>query len=77
LPAVRAARFQAPRRLNPQAPRALEAVCLKALARDPDKRYQSAADLAREVRRHLAGDPVSALPPATWSRPWRWLRGQH
>jgi PAS domain S-box-containing protein len=41
----------APRQLRPDVPPALEAACLKALARDPARRYASATDLALEVQR--------------------------
>jgi len=37
----------------PATPRALEAICLKALARNPADRYSSALDLAGDVRRWL------------------------
>jgi PAS domain S-box-containing protein len=40
-----------PRQLWPDVPPALEEVCLKAMAKDPDKRYARAADLAQEVQR--------------------------
>jgi PAS domain S-box-containing protein len=40
-----------PRSLCPGAPAALEEVCLKAMARDPQKRYESASELAQEVQR--------------------------
>jgi serine/threonine protein kinase len=49
-----------PRRACPAAPRALEAVCLRAMAKEPDDRYPSAADLARDIQRWLADEPVSA-----------------
>src|SRR5262249_6684065 len=49
-----------PRQITPAVPRALEAICLKALAREPAQRYPSARDLARDVERWLAGEPVSA-----------------
>ena len=49
-----------PRRFNPQIPRALEAVCLKALAKRPGDRYATAAGLARDLRAFLNGTPVSA-----------------
>jgi tetratricopeptide (TPR) repeat protein len=49
-----------PRAANPDAPKPLEAVCLKALAKDPAARYDSAMELAEEVRHHLADEPVRA-----------------
>jgi hypothetical protein len=39
-----------PRQLNPQAPEVLEAICLKCLQKDPEKRYSSASALAEELR---------------------------
>ncbi len=56
--------------------RALEAVVLKALAKRPDDRYASAADLARDLRRVLSGAPVDARPPGPWTRLARWI-GRH
>jgi serine/threonine protein kinase len=43
-----------PRLVNPRLPRALERICLKALAPDPDQRYRAAGDLERSLRRFLA-----------------------
>jgi WD40 repeat protein/serine/threonine protein kinase/tetratricopeptide (TPR) repeat protein len=39
-------------------------ITMKALEKDRARRYQSAADLARDVQRHLAGEPVSAGAPS-------------
>ena len=38
----------------------LDAICLKALRKEADRRYASAADFAADLRRHLAGEPVEA-----------------
>jgi serine/threonine protein kinase len=53
---------------------ALQAVCLKALAKEPAKRYATATDLAHEVRRWLADDPVQAYHEPWTARLLRWGR---
>ncbi|MBY0525684.1 MAG: protein kinase [Gemmataceae bacterium] len=53
---------------------ALAAVCCRALARDPDQRYPSALDLARDVERWLADEPVAAYPESAGERLRRWGR---
>ncbi len=73
---VRRGSFARPREVNRHVPPALEAVCLKAMALRPEDRYGSALDLARDVERWLADEPVGA-----WREPWRvtarrWL-GRH
>ncbi|HLP84026.1 MAG TPA: serine/threonine-protein kinase [Phycisphaerales bacterium] len=49
-------------RVNPAWRGDIEAIVTKALEKDADRRYQSAADLADDIRRHLQGVPVQARP---------------
>jgi serine/threonine protein kinase len=58
----------------PETPRALEAVCLKALAKKPGERYATAKELASEVQHWLAGEPVMAYREPLSARAWRWVR---
>jgi eukaryotic-like serine/threonine-protein kinase len=53
-----------PRRLNPDVPPALEAICLKALAKRPEDRYQTAVELREDLQRARAGEWVRAGPSA-------------
>jgi serine/threonine protein kinase len=63
-----------PRSVVPELPRALEAVCLKALAKRPAERYGSAKELATEVQHWLAGEPVAAWREPLSVRAGRWAR---
>jgi serine/threonine-protein kinase len=63
-----------PSRLRSSVPRALEAVCLKAMARASADRYAGAADMAAEVDRWLADEPVAAYREPVLVRLGRWRR---
>lgn len=51
---------QRPRTLDRAIPAEVETITLRALAKDRDRRYQSAGELARDVERYLAGQPILA-----------------
>lgn len=70
---VQQGEFARPRQFNPSIDKALEAVCLKAMALTPADRYATPKALADDVDRWLADEPVSA-----WKEPWtrkslRWI----
>jgi serine/threonine protein kinase/Flp pilus assembly protein TadD len=64
----------APRRLNACVPVELETIVLKAVARNADERYATAAELADDLRRFLEDRPIRARRPALLERGRRWLR---
>ncbi len=61
-----------PRRLNHRIPRDLETICLKCLEKSPERRYQSAAEVAEELRDWLDKRPIKARPVGSLGRCWRW-----
>lgn len=63
-----------PRSIRPHVPRNLETICVKAIAREPERRYASAADLADDLHRFLAGEPVRARPVGRLEKLWLWSR---
>ncbi len=62
-----------PRRLNARLPLDLETVCLRALEKEPDKRYATAKALAEDLRRWLDGEAVDARRPGALARVFRFL----
>lgn len=60
--------------LAPQVPRDLATICAKCIEFDPARRYATAADLAEDLRRWLAGEPIKARPVSAGSRLLRWAR---
>ena len=53
------------RQIHPVVPRDLETVVMKAVSKDPDERYATAADLAADLRRFAESRPIHARPPSS------------
>jgi hypothetical protein len=60
--AIRAGQPKLPIEIDPRIPEPLQAVALKAMERDPRLRYQTAQDMALDLRRFAGGRPVLARP---------------
>jgi tetratricopeptide (TPR) repeat protein len=62
------------RSLNDSIPADLETICLKAIDKEPDRRYQTARELAEDLRRWLRSEPIRARRIGTIGRASRWCR---
>ena len=63
-----------PRKRNPGVPRDLETIVLKAVSKNPADRYQSADDLAEDLKNFLADRPIRARPVSAMEHGVRWCR---
>ena len=68
LRAVQRGDVRPPRQLDPTIDRALDAICLKAMALRPEDRYASPREMAEDIERWMADEPVSAWGASPWSR---------
>ncbi|WP_020475373.1 serine/threonine-protein kinase [Zavarzinella formosa] len=63
-----------PRSVDKGVPVELETIVLKAVAKAPEDRYQSAGELAADLRRFLDERPILARPPSLFDQTKKWLR---
>src|SRR5262249_52939599 len=61
-----------PRSLDGRIPRDLETIVLKAIDKDPARRYATADTMADDLRRFLADEPIQARQASAAERYWRW-----
>lgn len=53
-----------PRELNPRVPESLQTIIAKAMAKNPESRYQSAAEMRNDIMRAIQGMPISTVAPS-------------
>jgi WD40 repeat protein/tRNA A-37 threonylcarbamoyl transferase component Bud32/ribosomal protein S27E len=63
-----------PRTLDGQVPKDLDTICLKCMEKERTRRYETAGDLAADLRRYMAGEPVTARRIGAAARALRWAR---
>ncbi|MCA8954919.1 MAG: serine/threonine protein kinase, partial [Planctomycetes bacterium] len=63
-----------PERLRSELRGDLDWIVMRALEKDPARRYGSPAELARDIERHLRNEPVLAGPPSPWYRARKFVR---
>lgn len=74
---LRSVQFDNPlpiRRLAPRVPADLETIVMKAMAKNPSARFQSAAEMAAELRRFRDGKPLTIRPPSVLEKLGYWAR---
>jgi serine/threonine protein kinase/formylglycine-generating enzyme required for sulfatase activity len=64
----------APRKLDNRIPRNLETICLKCLRKERGRRYQTAAELADDLRRAINNEPIKAKPISRYEKMWLWCK---
>ena len=63
-----------PRQIDPRIPRDLETIVLIALAKDPKDRFDTAKEMAKELRRFVEYRPIHSRPIPYYQQFWRWCK---
>jgi serine/threonine protein kinase/tetratricopeptide (TPR) repeat protein len=71
---VRSEEPVSPARIKSAVPRDLETICLKCLTKNPDRRYATALELAEDLRRFIASEPIQARPANFIQRTSKWIK---
>ena len=66
LEAIRSTAARSPREIRRDMSDELSTIVLKCLSKEPARRYQSAGELARDIRRYQAGEPIEAKRDSAW-----------
>jgi tetratricopeptide (TPR) repeat protein len=65
---------RSPRKCNAKIPQDLETICLKAMEKDPDRRYATAGEMAQDLQRYLQGYLIAARRASLLRRTTKWIR---
>jgi serine/threonine protein kinase len=71
---VQGGEFESPRSVLPSVPKALEAICKKAMATAPADRYPTASAIAEDIERWLADEPIDIHKDSSSELAGRWMR---
>ncbi|MBU0639239.1 MAG: protein kinase [Planctomycetes bacterium] len=63
-----------PRRIDPHIPADLETICLRAIEKEPARRFRTCAEMARDLRRYADGFPIVSRRIGPLSKAGRWIR---
>lgn len=63
-----------PRKFVPEIPVDVETICLRAMEKDPRRRYQSAADMAADLRRYAEDRPILSRRVGPIEKAFKWIR---
>ncbi len=63
-----------PRKIDPRIPVDLETICLRAMEKEPQRRFPSAGEMARDLRRYAEGFAIASRPLGPLARAVRWTR---